>query len=702
MKSSSSLIANIVTASTIIAGASSQIALAQAPTEPATQLPTVEVTASSVERSYAPAEATSATKTDTPLKDLPASVQVVPKELLQDRGVTRVSQMVDNVSGVHAESSYGGNGATFFNIRGFTTSNSLRDGFRNYGYFTYRDVQAIERVEVLKGPAGALYGGVGSVGGYINTVSKRPHDIQSGEFSITSGSYGLLRPTLDWNQPLGEDVSFRINSAYEHNDGYRDRSGYDAFAIAPSIKWDISDDTTLLVLLEYNRLERDAFDFGVPNLPGYTSFPRKGYYGLPHDYGVNETYSASVIFEHEFNDNWKLRLGGHYTFGTQDSTQTFPDNYLYAGGDILPFTSYLDVSEEATDFSVQAELLGSFETGPIKHSLLVGTEYSYLNDGGSPNDRYTFNMSLSHPGRITEYGYSSTSGGVRRAQAQTFGLYLSDLIELTPQWKILLGAREDWFFNETQTWQKKTVQEADEARFSSRAGLVWQPVEATSLYFSYGKSYIPNINHSSSNTIYDAEKGEQFEVGIKQELIKDRLSANLAVYDLTREGVLVSDPTNPENLIQTGERRSRGIELDLAGEIAPGWKIITSYAYTDTEVISDTVLPVGQPLSNVPLHSGSIWSTYQFQSGALKGFGFGAGLYYVGDREANLPNTYELPAYWRTDATVFYERDNWKFQVNLLNVFDRDYYTGGEAGSFNYTLDPSQPFSVQATITYKF
>ncbi|WP_075090099.1 TonB-dependent siderophore receptor [Verrucomicrobium spinosum] len=252
-------------------------------------------------------------------------------------------------------------------------------------------------------------------------------------------------------------------------------------------------------------------------------------------------------------------------------------------------------------------------------------------------------MSLSHPGRISDYGYSSTSGGVRRAQAQTFGIYLSDLIELTPQWKILLGAREDWFFNETQTWNKETVQKADEARFSSRAGLVWQPVDATSLYFSYGKSYIPNINHSSSNTIYDAEKGEQFEVGIKQDLIKDRLSANLAVYDLTREGVLVSDPTDPENLIQTGERRSRGIELDLAGEIAPGWKMIASYAYTDTEVVSDTVLPVGQPLSNVPLHSGSIWTTYQIQSGALKGFGLGAGLYYTATGRRICPTPMNCP-----------------------------------------------------------
>ena len=310
-------------------------------------------------------------------------------------------------------------------------------------------------------------------------------------------------------------------------------------------------------------------------------------------------------------------------------------------------------------------------------------------------------MSLRNPGRISDYAFSNLGAGAR-AQSDTMGIYLSDLIEFTPQWKLLLGAREDWFFNKTLDTSGNTVLKSDENHFSSRAGLVWQPVEATSLYASYGRTFLPVIGHAASSAVFDAEQGEQFEVGIKQDLIKNKLSAGIAVFDLTRSGILTADPTDPTKQIQTGEQRSRGIEFDLAGEITPAWKLIASYAFTDAEIRSDTFLPVGDGLSNVPHHSGSLWSTYQLQDGALKGFGFGAGLYYIGEREANVPNTFMLPGYWRTDATLFYEHKDWKFQLNFLNVFDKHYYSGGEAGTFNYTLNPSQPFSVQASITYKF
>jgi iron complex outermembrane recepter protein len=676
----------------------SQSVTPSAASKPAAQMPEVVVTD---QTPYNPRDATTATRLNVPIRDVPASIQVVPREILVDRGVTRVDQMVENVSGVHAESSYGGNGATFFNIRGFTTSNSLRDGFRNYGYDAVRDVQAIERVEVLKGPSGALYGGVGSLGGYVNTVSKRPQDRAFGEIGIMAGSYGQLRPAVDWNQPLGGGVSMRLNSAYEHNDGFRDQSGYNSFSVAPAIRWDINPDTSLVVLMEYDRLERDGFDFGVPNLPGYNSLSRTAYYGLPGDYGTNNTYAVTAIMEHKFNDNWTLRIGGNYTYAKQLSNQTFPNNYLYTGGDLLPFTTYLGADEESTDGSVQVDLLGKFETGPVKHSALFGAEYGYLSVGYQPSNQSNFNMSLSHPGRISDYVFSGQGTG-GRSLANSVGIYVSDLIEITPRWKLLLGAREDWFFNETRTASGETVGKSNENHFSSRAGIVWQPVTSTSLYASCSTSYAPVIGHSISNAVFSAEKGEQFEVGVKQDLIKQRLSATLAAYHLTRDGILTSDPTNPENQIQTGEQRSRGIEFDLAGQIAPGWKVIASYAYTDAEVTSDNTLPVGDRLSNVPEHSGSLWSTYQFQDGRLKGFGFGAGLYYVGEREANLPNTYPLPAYWRADAMLFYERANWRLQVNFRNVFDVDYYTGGEAGVFNYTLNPSQPFSVQASISCKF
>ena len=312
-------------------------------------------------------------------------------------------------------------------------------------------------------------------------------------------------------------------------------------------------------------------------------------------------------------------------------------------------------------------------------------------------------MSLSHPGQISDFTPAGLSDG-GRAEANTVGLYVSDLIEIIPHVKVLLGGREDWTFSETQTGQHQFIDNAQEDHFSGRAGVVWQPVPVTSLYFSYGRSFVPNIGHSTSSAVYSSEKGEQYEVGIKQDLIRDRLTATLSAFNLTRSGILTASPTDPNVLIQTGEQRSRGIELDVAGEILPGWRVIASYAHDETAVVSDTTFPVGQPLSNVPRNSGSIWTTYRLpvSGGWLKGLGFGAGEYYVGQREANLPNTYDLAAYWRTDATVFYEREHWRAQINVLNVFDRHYYTGGETGTFNYTLNPSEPVTVQGTLSYKF
>lgn len=366
----------------------------------------------------------------------------------------------------------------------------------------------------------------------------------------------------------------------------------------------------------------------------------------------------------------------------------------------MPFTAYIGSDEDAADYAVQSELVGKFDTGSIKHNALFGIEVSRIEHGYGGTPFYDITLDLydanyrSANGPVYRYGSSEAIG-------DNLGLYVQDLIELTPQLKLLGSLRADWM--ESRVYESgHQVDESTEFALSPRAGIVWQPVETTSVYISWSKSYAPNIGHSVSNSTFDAEKAEQFEVGIKQDIIQDKLSANLALYDLVREGILTADPNNPLKEIQTGEQASRGVELDIAGQITASWKVIASYAYTDAEIKSDTFFPVGDKLSNVPRHSGSLWTTYQFQDGFLKGFGVGAGLYYKGESEANLPNTYKLPAFWRTDAALFYERENWKVQVNFLNVFDEDYYTGGDKGVFNYTLNPSQPFSVQASVTYKF
>jgi iron complex outermembrane receptor protein len=672
------------------------------------EVPTV-IVQGNAEHDYRAAAAESTSRTSAPLKDLPESIQVVPREVLSDRGVTRTDQLLENVSGVLAESSYGGNGATFFNIRGFSENNGLRDGFRNYGYLASRDVQNIERVEVFKGPAGALYGGVGAVGGYVNTVSKRPQRENFGEIGATTGGYGLHRATVDLNRAFDSGVNVRLNGAYEKNSTFRDNAGYDSWSFAPALSWTDGAGTSLTLLTEFNHLKRDGFDFGVPNISDYRALSATRYYGLRDgvypgvagDYGNNDTQAATLLFEQALDANWKVRMAAHYSHAHQTSQQSFPDLGSYAGGRLLDYAVYSGANEASRQYAVQAEISGNFSTGRFRHALLTGIDYGYLEQGGAGSPVSTLTLDLFDPAYVSAQVPASPSGPYHQAQGKDVGVYVQDLIDIAPQWKFHLGLRADHFENRELLGGVEAAS-GSQTVFSPRIGVVWQPNDRTSLFADWGRSHAPNIAHSVSSSVYDAEIGEQVELGIRHELVKNRLNSTLAVFDLKRSNILTSDPLDPMRQVLSGEQTSRGIEFDVSGTITPGWKLIAAYTYTDAVVKSDNSLPVGDQLSNVPRHHASAWTTYEFQEAWLKGFGIGGGLYYVGEREANLPNTYKLPGYVRADAAFYYRSGPWRTQLNLVNLFDRNYYTGGAASVFNYTLDPSRPFSAQLTVNYRF
>ncbi|MEQ0777508.1 TonB-dependent receptor [Paraburkholderia tropica] len=661
------------------------------------QLPSIKVTATAGS-SYSAGTATSTTRTDTPIKDYAASIQVVPAETLQDRGVTSIDQIADNVSGVHAEASYGGNGATFFNIRGFSESNGLRDGFRNYGYYAFRDVQNIDEVEVFKGPAGALYGGIGAVGGYINTVSKRPEWENYGEVSATAGSYGLGRTTVDVNRVLNDDLSIRLNASAETNSTFQDNGGYKSWSIAPAITWDNHHGTSVTLLSEFNHLNRDGFDFGVPAVANYQQLSRSRYYGFRDgDYGRNDTVSETLLFEHALSENWKLRLAGQYAYARQHSTQSFPDS-TSATDNLLEYSVYSGANEVSRQYSARAELAGNFFTGSLKHSLLAGVDYGYLEVGSGGSQVSTMTVDLFNPSYVSGLTPAGSLAG-HEGRGADYGVYVQDLIDLTRQVKLQVGLRADRFINSADEAGEPTGH-GQQTAFSPRVGLVWQPTASTSFFTDWSRSYAPNVGHSGSNVTYAAEVAEQYEIGVKQELIKNRLNANLALFNINRNHILTTDPTNPLLEVLTGKQRSQGVELDITGNITPQWKAIVTYAYTLTKVTSDTTYPVGDSLSNVPRNSASVWTVYQLQS--VPGLQVGAGVYYVGPREATLPNTFKLAGYVRTDAMASYQRGPWKAQLNIFNLFNRKYYTGGSAATFDYTLTPSPPLSAQVTLSYRF
>jgi iron complex outermembrane receptor protein len=230
-------------------------------------------------------------------------------------------------------------------------------------------------------------------------------------------------------------------------------------------------------------------------------------------------------------------------------------------------------------------------------------------------------------------------------------------------------------------------------------GLVYQPTDFLSLYASYSRSFLQSVGTAFDNTLFQPERGTQYEVGVKADWLNRRLSTTLAFFQVTRSNVLTADLLNPNFSLQTGEQRSRGIELDIVGEILPGWKIAAGYAYTNAEITKDNTFAVGNWINNVPENAVSLWTTYEIQTGSLKGLGIGLGLFYVSERQGDLDNSFQLPSYTRTDASIFYRRDNFRIGLNFENLFDVSYFETGESPLRVYYGAPS---TVKGTISWTF
>lgn len=364
------------------------------------------------------------------------------------------------------------------------------------------------------------------------------------------------------------------------------------------------------------------------------------------------------------------------------------------------------------NYSLQNDLIGNFSTGSIQHQVLVGLEwnkyiygYDYLRGSVS----LTPSIDLFNP----VYGASPPAEFDEAAQREryernTIALYLQDQVTLLPNLKLLVGGRYDFVHRKNRSQlldslgrdpiDDATVERLYDSAFSPRVGIVYQPLPPISIYASYSRSFNPSSSRTVDGTQLPPERGTQYEVGLKAELIKDRLSATFAAYDITKENVATTDPSNSDFSIAIGEVKSRGLEFDLSGQILPGWNVIASYFVNDAFVSAgDENNPEGDSLVNAPGAGGSLWTTYEIQSGDLKGLGFGGGVFYTGNREAELPNTFKIPSYVRADATIFYKRDNWRVGLNFKNLFSTQYYD-----SQGYYLRPGAPLTVLGTISVNF
>jgi len=646
------------------------------------------------------------TRTDTPLRDIPQSIQVVPQEVLRDQQITRLDDALRNVPGVTQD--FGPGPSIFYRIRGFevTGNNFLRNGLPDPGAAELVEFAGVERVEVPKGPASVLFG-LGNPGGSINIVTKQPLRQPFYAVDATVGSYSLYRGAVDLSGPLNQSrtVLYRLNTAYRNSGSFFGSYTSEYFNISPVVSIAIGEKTSLTLEGDYINT-KDFFRLpGVPTIGTIFSnpngkIPRNRNLAEPSDVIEQDVIRLGYRLEHKFSDNWSLRNAFVYNYRDYYDRIHLPSGLEADNRTLNRF--YREFDFISTAYTLATNVVGKFSTGSIQHQLLFGVDLNQFENrtpkfrgaAGAPID--IFNPVYGQPRPVLGDEFSDTT------ITRSLGIYLQDQINLTDSLKLLLGGRFDTFRQTFKDLSFDTEERKSDSAFSPRIGIVYQPIPAISLYASYVRSFAPAnglfLFGGSLDNAFEPERGRQYEIGVKADL-NDRLSATLAFYDLTRANVITEDPDNPGFQVQTGEQNSRGVEFSLAGEILPGWNVIAGYAYTDARITEDNTFEVGNQLNNTPFHAFNLWTSYEIQRGSLQGLGFGLGLFFVGDRAGDLNNTYTVPSYLRTDAAIFYKRDRFRVSLNFKNLFDIEYF---EYGVNSTRVQYGQPFTVQGSISWQF
>jgi len=660
-----------------------------------TTMERIEVTGRPVE-SYSADDALTGTRFPVLLRDLPLSVGVVSNELIEDRGISQLADALDNVSGAQRRLGYGGTQNFGAFIRGFDQGTlTLRNGLRDPGFNTVRDIANVERFEVLKGPASILYGAV-NPGGITNTITKQPLVRPHARVRGIVGSSDRYRAEADLGGSVGSDaVRYRFNAAYEDFGSFRDGVETVSRFFAPVIAFYPGDRTRIALESEYKRSEF-VWDLGLPRNPLSFTVPVERFLGEPDALNQVESLFASATVEHQFSDAFSLRsvVGRSKTSG--DYNLRSPLSIRPDGRTVSRVAFATD--EEAETTNAQVDLLATFSTGAVVHQLTVGAEhYRSL-------QYFFFNFQPLAPIDLFAPVYGAQPGAgfplfANDLASRATGVYVQDLISVGERWKLLLGGRYDYTRgkNTNVLTGAQAAKAADDA-FSPQGGVVFQPDAVTSLYASYGRSFLPVGGRTVTGASLDPETGEQIELGIKRDLLDGRAKTTLAVYEIHKQNVSTPDPDNPMFRVQTGEQRSRGVEFDISGEIAPGWDIIFTASRIDAEVTRDNRFAVGSQLPGAPELSGGLWTTYALQGGALAGLTIGAGAYYVDERQAGLPNNdWTLPSYTRLDAMLGYEIGRVALQLNVRNLGNRRIYdlTGT-------TILPQEPRAVMLRTSYRF
>lgn len=650
--------------------------------------------------SYQVKSTKSATKTDTPLRNIPQSISVVTDKQIKDQNMQSMADVVRYVPGVQMAQGEGHRDAPI--LRGTaSTADFYVDGMRDDVQYL-RDLYNSERVEVLKGSSGMIFGR-GGTGGLINRVTKQASWQDRNEIGLSYGSWDKRRITTDLNKGVSDQFAVRLNAMFEDSDSYRDYAELERWGINPTATFRFNDATTLE--LGYEHFEDDrTVDRGVPSFNGKPlKLKESTFIGNPDlSDSMAEVDAFNARISHEFANGSTLVNQTRYADYEKFYGNVFPGAYNDSTKTIgiAAYTSATDRKNliNQTDYTFNVDTFG------IGHTFLTGMEFSrQVTDNYRQSGVFSSaNKSVSLDDTIYRLPISFANNGGsdanNRSVAKTAAAYVQDQIELSPQWEAIVGVRYDNFKVDLDNKNSGTELSSADDLFSPRAGLIYKPLDNLSLYTSYTVAHVPRAGEqmaslSLSNRSLDPEKFINKEIGAKWD-VTEQLAATLALYRLDRTNVAVTDPNDPTQSILVDGQRVKGVELGLSGNLTDAWQITGGYAYQESEVLAGN--DKGNKIAQVPRNSVSLWNRYDFNPQ----WGVGLGAVYQSYVYAGADNTVKMPSFTRVDAAVYYTvNPQLKLQLNVENLFDEEYYTSAHS---NNNIMPGAPLAmgVSANVTF--
>ena len=665
-----------------------------------TPLPKVEAVVD--DSGYAASRTETATKTETPLIDVPQQVTVITRELIRDQAMQGIGDAMRYVPGIGIAQGEGNRDTPI--LRGnSSTADLFVDGVRDDVQY-FRDLYNIERVEALKGPNAMIFGRGGS-GGIINRVTKQPSWDIVRELELHVGGWDKRRLTADVGQGINDAAAFRVNVLAEDSGSFRDDVSAERWGVNPTLAIAPGEDTTIVLGVERFHDARTA-DRGVSSRNGRPlDVDRSTFFGDPaRSESVADVEAFDATVTHDIGENASLRNRTRAARYDKFYQNVFP-GAVHANGTTVAISAYNQATERSNLFN-QTDLVFSLDGGGWKHTLLVGAEFGRqvtdnLRETGRFNGATSVQVPLSNPRFEGPIVFASTTTDAdNHGIARNAAVYVQDQIEFSPRWQAVLGLRYDAFEVDLTNNRNGQQLRAEDDVVSPRVGLVFKPRADLSLYASASRSFLPRSGEqlaslTPATEALEPETFENLELGLKWNL-RPELMLSAAIYQLDRGNVAVLDPGDPQNLrmilMEGDAQRVRGAEFGLAGQVTRRWSMIAAAAFQDGETLQairtsagSVPLPAGTVLAQLPRRTFSWWNRVDFNDR----WGAGLGLISRDAMYASTSNGVTLPGYVRADAALYYRAsERVRLQLNVENLGDTHYHASAHSDS---NISPGSP-----------